>query len=127
MPESTIRKLHPKLRMFENGTSAVNAARSTICSAMTTRSEPLRPPIDVRKAPAGVARSKAKKGRVKEPADNVLVNVFVHTTNGQPIPGAEDFAVGAPVRRGQMMTMTVPLNRLRAIAEAKNVTHIEAG
>jgi subtilisin family serine protease len=127
MSESEIRKLQPKLRMFENGTSEVNAVRSTVCSAMTMSAETIAPPIDVRKASKTAERSKATIEQVKEIPGDVLVNVFVHTTNGQDVPGAAELAVGTTVRRGQQMTMTVPLNKLRVIAAANNVTHVELG
>jgi len=125
MPESVTRKLHPKLRMIENSAFAVNAVRSTMCSAMTTKADTS--PVDVRDASANVSRSKAKISDLKETAEGILVNVFIHTTNGLEVPQAAKAAVGTPVRRGQLMTMTVPLNSLRDIASAKNVTLVEAG
>lgn len=127
MSESADRKLHPKLRMIANGAAEVNAIRSTISSAMTTKAEKIKPPVDVRDCSPDVGRSKAKKGQLKTTPKNVLVNVFVHTTNGLDVPKASDAAIGTPVRRGQLMTMTVPLDRLHAIAAAKNVTLVEAG
>jgi len=127
MPDSANRKLHPKLRMIANGASAVNAIRSTINSAMTTKAETIKPPIDVRDASQDVARSKAKIGHLRATPGNVLVNVFVHTNNGLAVPQAAGAAIGTPIRRGQLMTMTVPLDRLRDIASAKNVTLVEAG
>lgn len=59
-------------------------------------------------------------------ADDVLVNVFVHTTNGHEIE-AEGSKGGNKVVRGQIQAMTLPLSRIQALAEAGNVTHLEAG
>jgi len=100
------RKIHPKLRMIAREPSpeiAVRAHRSaSLC--MKAGTEFAQPPT----------------------VDDVLVNVFVHTTNGQDIR-AEGAQIRNKVMRGQIQAMTLPLSQVALLAEAGNVTHLEVG
>jgi subtilisin family serine protease len=102
---NTRRKIHPKLRMIAREPSAETAVR-------TGRS-------------ASLCMAGALDSAEPPTADDVLVNVFVHTTNGREIHA--DVNARNKVMRGQIQAMTLPLSQVRALAEGGNVTHLEAG
>lgn len=102
------RKIHPKLRMIVSDSSPENAVRvdrnASLC--MAHDEEIVAPPT----------------------ADDVLVSVFIHTTNGGEIaPAKKDSAMRDTGARGQLRTMTLPLSKVEKLAGAKNVTHLETG
>ena len=119
------RKIEPKVRMIANGSSEVNGMRAQLSAALRVRGGGEAPSITelCRKK---LARSKAKKGHQRKVPDDVQVSVFVHTTNGQKI-AKKDRRIHETGNRGTIRTMTVPLNSMRKLVEAPNVTHVEMG
>ncbi|HYR28752.1 MAG TPA: S8 family serine peptidase, partial [Thermoanaerobaculia bacterium] len=70
----------------------------------------------------------ADVGSLDEVPRDVLVNVFVTTTNGRAvIPAEEREPVGDTASRGQLKTMTLRLSELERVSTAPNVTHLEIG
>ncbi|HEY0159019.1 MAG TPA: S8 family serine peptidase [Thermoanaerobaculia bacterium] len=120
------RKIHPKVRMIENGSSAVNAVRAELSAAVTVNRAPAR-----RARTAGevvtLDRKYAKAPPLAKVPDDVLVNVFVHTTNGREIKTAKGRDVRESCSRGTLRTLTLPLSKVQQVAEATNVTHLELG
>ena len=116
------RKIHPKIRMIENGSQEVNCVRAEFSAAVTVTKTP-------RKRVRAVQREemdpkKTEVPRLKEIPTGVTVNVFVHTSNGKDVDDSKRYVT---CKRGTLQTMTVPLNKVRALAEAKNVMHLELG
>lgn len=119
------RKIHPKIQMIENGSSEVNAVRAehSAAVAMTGR----RRTKTVRsKQVVELSHRPAKAKKLTRTADDVSVNVFVHTTNGREIK-THDRSIQQTCTRGTLLTVTLPLSKVRALAAKTNVSHIELG
>lgn len=123
---SKLRKIQPKMRMIENGSSEVNGMRAQMSAALSTDRAVTARITDLSKTK--LARHRAKKGHQKRVPADVLVNVFIHTTNGQQIDLPEKKkAFRETGNRGTLRTMTLPLNKVRQLAAAPNVVHVEMG
>ena len=123
------RKLHPKLRMIANGSVEVNTMRAEQCAALKVTAPRA---LKIRAMRGRGARpvsldelEKAPKVRslTALPA-GVQANVFVRTVSsevgGAPFPGEQ-------ARRGNLVRATVPVNKLRSIAQDERVAYIEIG
>jgi subtilisin family serine protease len=119
------RKIHPKIQMIENGSSEVNAVRSEHCAAVAMK-RPVRSKVVRSKEVVEADLHPGKPKKLTKVPDDVLVNVFVHTTNGREID-VKDRSIHETCSRGTLRTMTVPLSKIRKLAEKSNVTHIELG
>lgn len=130
MKRVELRKLQPKLRMFMNGSSAVNIMRAEQASALWVESERAlkqprvckddSAPLTLRQLPKA-----AKRGKLKSLAANVYVNVFVTATD----PRAELDVVGQCRRHGPLVSARVPLSELAATMSREafidQVAHVE--
>lgn len=122
------RKIDPKLRMFANGATAVNAVRAEICASLavapsTSVAKELRTcavaALDA--APSSVAPA---RGSVAAPTAEILANVFIATDSLERLPASTLNETG---RVGSLITATIPLSKLPAIAAKASVRSISAG
>lgn len=145
------RKLQPKLRMFANGDSKVNALRAEYSSCIAVTSKELladAPSLGMENmALTAVADYTAKQVPKKAPdlkeiACDVIVNVFVETVDVNDdidiADSVEDIAaadpedashkqVGVTARRGNIATATVRLSQLKGLVDSDVVTYVEPG
>lgn len=130
MPKPTdvshLRKIHPKMRMIENGSLQVNSMRVQLSAALTVSDTVKAPPISDL-VQTKLPRRRARKGHQKAITSEVQVSVFVHTTNRSRIRIRGGRDVSETGTRGALRTVTLPLNKVRALAAAPNVVHIEMG
>lgn len=123
-------KVQPKLRVVANGSPAVNAVRAELSGAVQVTDEQVLArarcqrtdravPVTRRQLPAEVVR-----GSLDRLPSEVLVNVFVQTAgSAATLPAIP----GETARRGNLITATVPVSQLPAIAAEAAVTHVELG
>ena len=144
------RKLQPRLRMIANCDSEVNARRAEHSAYTVVTSQELLQKKVVRDeyAPAYTASELGLEARIEDPprmtelADDVLVNVFIETTDladeleledsveGASTADPEDSArrrTGMTARRGNIATATVRLSQLQKLVDREGVTHVETG
>jgi subtilisin family serine protease len=125
-----VRKLQPRLRMFANGSTAVNAIRceqsaalavdeSGLPDTLALRAIAFEPPVTRQDLPEGIER-----GSLAEIPREILVNVFVETVAAGE--GPVDI-VGETARKRELITATMPLSALRPTAERPEVAWVEAG
>lgn len=125
-----IRKLQPKLRMIANGNEGVNVARSEFCAGLTLggrlAAKKKRAPLvrTLAVAQAGIALPKPERGQQTEVPSNVLVNVFVQTTDEKDRRKTFRNERG---RRGNVAIAQVPLSELENLAQESGVSFIEMG
>jgi subtilisin family serine protease len=125
-----IRKLQPKLRMIANGSEGVNVARSEFCAGLTLVGELAAkkegaPPVRAQAiAQSGVDLPKPARGHQRKVPDNVMVNVFVQTTDEQDRRGKVHEERG---RRGNVAIASVPLAELDTLAQQSGVSFVEMG
>lgn len=119
MPDMTRKKLHPKLRMIENGSNPVNYRRAELCGSVisTFRDKGAVRPAervmaklskpDILFAPGNEAalstaarRSKPKKLKTAGRASKAFVNVFIEVQ--RPASGAADGRTGAESLRREL-------------------------
>src|SRR6266540_698656 len=125
-----VRKLQPKLRMFANGSTTVNAIRSEQSAALAVADVPLpealaaealafAAPVTRSALPEGIVR-----GSLETIPDEILANVFIETTTL-----GDDRAQfpGETARKADLVTATMSLADLRPTAEHPDVAWVEAG
>ena len=123
------RKLQPKLRMFANGSTEVNALRSEKCSSLTV-AERVAEECPMLSMLAMVSLAVDPHARIaeittlKEIPSDVEVNVFIETQDigedAEPLPDQT-------ARKSTLVTATVPLSKLPELARRRDVMHIELG
>lgn len=122
-------KIHPKLRMIANGNSEVNAVRAErssviSCTPNLAKKFPFKLGIEV----APVARKEVPRtvtrGSLSTLPRDVLANVFIHLLPDAERPQA---LPGQTARKANLVTATVPLKQLPAIARLPGVTFVEPG
>lgn len=145
------RKLQPKLRMFANGDSEVNAGRAGTNGFLAVTSEKLieaLPPLGLENMAQTAAPdytpppAPKKPSSLKEISKDVIVNVFVETVDNQEeyamTDSLEDIAAADPedashkltgvtARRGNIATATVRLSQLQGLVDSDAVTYVEPG
>ena len=138
------RKLQPQLRMLANCSSNVNAHRAAQSGAVAViQREHVELP---RRAELEAAAFDAPVGPVADPApleqisDDVLVNVFIETTDLAEKLSVKDTVeasvtvdvergrtrTGVTAHRGNLATATVRLSQLKDLADQQGVTYVEA-
>lgn len=140
LKEEDLHKLAPKLRMVANGSEVVNTLRAEQSPSIAVRDARLLHRVPLLRQPG--ARSaerdevKAKRGSLKKVSDKVFANVFIHLAGGaHSIPEiVKENARGArPIRKQNLVSATVPLDRLEdilgdpaviAIEDAERITFI---
>ncbi|HEX8197196.1 MAG TPA: S8 family serine peptidase [Pyrinomonadaceae bacterium] len=143
------RKLQPKLRMYANGDSEVNANRAAQSACVSVTSKKLLPkiaprPFDdfVMSATTDFQQPVAKPPSLETIPDDVLVNVFVETVDQNDKieieDSVEDIAAANPedasrretgvtARRGHIATATVRLSQLQGLIDSDVITYVEPG
>ena len=122
--ESEQRKIHPKIRMIARGSTEVNSVRAEYSAAVCVRKARKAPPEPAHAVT--LSRREAKRGNLSRVSSDVLVNVFVHTTNGKKVR-LPDRSCRETCTRGTLRTMTLPLSKIKQLAAEPNVSHIELG
>jgi subtilisin family serine protease len=112
------RKVHPKLRMMLNGDPCVNAYRAESTGAIFMKTDKLAqeaPPSGSILTPqeAAAVKKLPKLNRKKKQRANVMVNVFVETTEAAKL--ASTRAVF-----GNFNVVQVPLDRVESLVKADN-------
>jgi hypothetical protein len=108
--------------MICNGSSVVNAVRSELSAGVCMSETASVQETIVRgsEEPAKeLAPSRAVAGDQTAIPHDVMVSVFVHTTNGKDIAGMAEAGVHDQVKRGTLQTATLPLDKVEEIAKAK--------
>lgn len=125
------RKLHPKLRMFANGNSHVNAIRALSASTIAVEDDRLldqAPPPRLKQA-APLSRAaltvSTDKGKQRRIPSDILASVFIETAD--PAEGAaQRLGLTRPsASKERVVAATVRLADLKALAEDDSVTQIE--
>ena len=123
------RKLQPKLRMFANGSTEVNALRSEKCSSLKVAERVAEewPTLSMLAMVSLAVDPHAKIAEIttlREIPSDVEVNVFIETQDigedAEPLPDQT-------ARKSTLVTATVPLSKLPELARRGDVTHIELG
>jgi subtilisin family serine protease len=121
--------LQAKLRMVANGDKVVNTLRAEQCGCLAVRSGRLLKEVPQRRAdgatPADrreLPKSKVTPRTLKTAPGEILAHVFIHTR--AHIAGQMP---GETARRGDLVTATVPLDRLHRMARMPGVVFIEPG
>lgn len=83
------RKIHPKIRMAERGSSEVNGVRAERWAGMCVTAARSEEPCMLAADMPVLAAREAEVGTLREVPRDVLVNVFVHTTDGRAVSAAE--------------------------------------
>ena len=132
MPESGLHKLAPRLRMVANGSETVNAVRAEQSSDIKVASDRLLKDVPMAIHPGAHTLTrdelKAKRGKLKEVPSTVYANVFIQLTGTpQKIPDViqANARSGRPIRKGNLVSATVPLSRLGDILEDPQVLAVE--
>jgi hypothetical protein len=132
MPEEDLHKLAPKLRMVANGDEVVNTLRAEQSSALAVRDSRLLQQVPLQREPG--ARSierkqiKKKRGSLKKLPEDVYTNVFIQLAGGaRSIPEVvKKNARGArPIRKQNLVSATLPLNKLEEVLADPAVIAIE--
>lgn len=132
-----LRKLHPKLRMIRNGSSEVNALRAEQASALCITSEALMKKIPLERTDTESEARPLRRKRVVIQTQRIIprdisVNVFIQTRDAgskRRQRGEQEFPKAIRVRRrkGNVVSATVPLSELAALARHPAVTSVEPG
>ena len=126
------RKIQPKLRMIADGSSEVNLVRAEHCSPLaidTDKKDVESIPVLRGEQPVALPEGDVPMSpRLRQLADDVLVNVFIETQDaaekeGEALP--DSFRHHA--RRANLVAATVKLSELPALAKHGRVMHIELG
>ena len=123
------RKIDPKLRMIANGTTPINAVRAEACAALAVAptmrvSAELQTSTVVIESVPSAAAAVPPRGSIDKPTAEILVNVFVSTDTLQQLPAGVLKETG---RAGTLVTATVPLSKLKAVAASDRVRSITVG
>lgn len=122
------RKVQPKLRVIANGSKEVNAVRAELCGALIVEktdipeATPMLVEAQSQPSEATDLPKSAKRGNLKELAEDVYTNVFIQTNR---IP--EKKFDGETARRDNIVTARVNFQQLKDLTDKENVTFIEAG
>jgi subtilisin family serine protease len=122
--------VHPKLQMIANGSDEVNAARAEQCAGLQVSKKSLLRKVRMRRTARDVAvgggevRRLPARGKLTEISDGVRTNVFVYL-NELAKPG--DRIPDGVARAGNLATASLPLSRLRRLADDDRVAYVEMG
>jgi subtilisin family serine protease len=128
-----LRKLQPKLRMIANASSMVNALRAERSSCVAVTKKAPRPsgaritgstaiPISQQQLKPSEVR-----GTQRRLSSDVLVNVFIETTDVRDPKFRALGLTGPKHRKGNLIAATVKLSQLRELSGQDTVSHIELG
>lgn len=125
-----LRKIHPKLRMFADGSAEVNAVRSEQCASMAVDTPSLLEAMPILRGKEPIARSldalpsPPAFPSLSRLAEGVRVNVFVETQDvGEDLPDA----CAGRARRGNLVATTVELREVPGLVGHPRVMHVEPG
>jgi subtilisin family serine protease len=128
IPDETLKKMQPKLRLIADGDTKVNVIRSERCAALTVDREtllkkikPLRGP-DAVPATLGEVRRKPKLKPLKRISDELLANVFVYLRDSTVKPRTPHQPHS---RHGQILQVQASLRALPGLAADPNVSYVE--
>ncbi|HLL74729.1 MAG TPA: S8 family serine peptidase [Pyrinomonadaceae bacterium] len=125
------RKFQPKLRMFANCDSKVNALRAEHAAAVAmTETSQAAKNVPIMRGDDAVPLKrgelgKTRVGRLKSTPSDVLASVFIETLDAS-VKGRGRFP-GQRAQKGNLITARVPLSQLKKIAADENVLHVELG
>jgi subtilisin family serine protease len=131
--QDAIRKLQPKLRMVANSSVKVGVLRAERSSCIAVKSDSLAekygtaPGLEVEPKSIRELKKTVKRGKQREVPSNVYVNVFIETSDTDDSRLKSKAFVGESARRGNIVSATVPLDKLESIAARSGVNHIELG
>ncbi len=131
-PEHEVHKLAPKLRMVVNGSEVVNTLRAEQAPALAVRDEKILRSISQKRGPGDrpVKRSSLpddQRKKLDRVPDSVYANVFVQLVGGtERLPDAlrADADIRS-VRKGNLVSATIPLNKLQDLLDDPSVITIE--
>ncbi len=119
--------------MVSNASTKVSVLRAERSSCVAVRSEKLVKEYGTSPGATGAPKlwrqlpKTVKRGRQKAVSNDVYVNIFIQTSDiADPRAPAKPFP-GETARRGNLVSATVPLSKLRSIAARTSVTHVELG
>lgn len=123
------KKIQPKLRMFSNCDTSVNAIRAEHASSIGIRSEALLKGVELQRgskaAPLG-ARARAKlptPKTLKKTSPDTIANVFIELDDDK----TSSRLPGETIRAGNIVTAHVPLSDIDKIAGVDNVMYVSLG
>lgn len=122
------RKVDPKLRMIANGATPINVVRAEACAALAVA--PSTAVAAELQTSAAVIESTPEaaavppRGSLDKPPAEILANVFISTDTLLQLPASVVKETG---RAGTLVTATVPLSKLKAIAASDRVRSITVG
>ena len=129
IPQDTLKKLQPKLRMIADGDAVVNTVRSERAAALAVESpaaakrvQQCRTPDSVPVAIDKLDKKPKRPPHLKTVTNAVRANVFVHLRD-QHVETPK--TVRPHCRKGQIMQVQAPLDEIPAIAAGEGVTYVE--
>lgn len=134
IPNEKAYKLAPKLRMIANGNDVVNALRAERAADITVVDDQLLEEINLQREVTDhpIRREdlppEVTRGSLEKIPDSVVANVFIRLVDGvEALPEAIRDQEGAsrPMRKGDLVAATVPLNRLPALLTDPSVIAVE--
>jgi subtilisin family serine protease len=124
------RKIHPKLRMIANGSTAVNVIRAEQCAAVAVETPQVADALPRLRGDEPVMRRLSEFPALPRPpklqhlAEDVLVNVFIETQDvGADLPEV----CQNRAHKANLVATTVRLNILPELARHPRILHIEPG
>ena len=124
-------KLHPKLQVYANGDSVVNAVRAEQVSCLAIKSRKLLNAVPLQRETGACScklkdlpKAQANPGKLKAVPGDVLVSVFIRTRD--PVAAQAGFA-GQTSQQGDLVTAQVPLADLDRLINRDEVVYIEPG
>jgi len=118
--------------MVVNGSTKVNVMRAEVSSCVAVENTAMVRKIDpvsvVQEAPKTRRQlpKAAKRGKQQQIPEQIFANVFIQTSSlGDGAPDRR--FPGETARKGNLVTATVPLARMQAVARQPNVTRVEFG
>ncbi len=129
-------RLDAKLRMVANGDEVVNTLRSERAQSVAVLDRGLLQRVPQLRRPQAQARLAAElpggvqRGRLEREADSVAVSVFIELdreASGLPAPVAHRYrGARLTVRKDQLVTASVPLNRLGELLQDPSVISVQS-
>ena len=118
---SWTRRIHPKLRMMLNGDPTVNAGRADTTGAVFVSAKLAKQTVSIASAVNAADASDVKLNKLdrkNSQRSQVMVNVFVETTEPISLPGARS-------REANFAVMQVPLDQVKMLAQKDGVAFVE--
>ena len=135
LPEKSLHKLAPKLRMVANGNDVVNTLRAERSPSLMVRDETLLENVPTQRDVQDKAIQRhelpadVERGHLQDLPSAIYANVFIQLASGVeavPRPLRRLLKDGKPSRKGNLLAATVELNRLPELLANPAVIAVES-